>query len=88
MSLVTPRENLFDGDIDAPPPCSPLAELLHCLLSTRMILCVSGNQMGNSPTVSGDGNSLAVLHLAEKLGQMCLGLSSLNFTHGIYNQLF
>ena len=81
-------EYFFQGNVDFPPPCSAAAEFLDCRLSTRMVLCVSGNQVGHRLAVSCDGNSLAVLHLAEKLGKMCTGLSSLDFTHGIYNQLF
>ncbi len=87
MSLVTPREYLFDGDIYTPPPCSSLTESLHCRLSNRAVLRVSGNQVGNRLAVPGDSNSLSVLHFAEKLGQMRLGLGSLYFTHKNINQL-
>ena len=88
MALVTSREYFFRGKVDTPPPCSTLAESLHCRFSTRTILHLSGNQVGNRLAVPGDSNGLTVFHFAEKLGQMRLGLSSLNFTHRLYNQLY
>ena len=78
---------LFRREVDSPPPCPPLAESLHCRFSTRAVLRVSGNQVGNRPAMPGDSNGLSVLHFAEKLGQMRLGLGSLNFTHKHNNQL-
>ena len=59
---------LFCRVVDTPPPCSSLAESFHCRFSTRAILRVSGNQVGNRLAVPGDGNGLSVLHFTEKLG--------------------
>ena len=88
VALVPGCEYFLQGDVDFPPPCSAVAEFLDCRLSTRMVLCVSGNQVSNRLAMPCDGKRLAAFHLAEKLGKMCTGLSSLDFTHGIYNQLF
>ena len=88
VALMPGCEYFLQGDVDFPPLCSAPTELLHCRMSTSTILCVSGNQVSNRLAMPCDGNSLAALHLAEKIGKMCTGLSSLDFTHGIYNQLF
>ena len=85
---MTSHKYLFRRKLDSPPSCPPLAEPLHRHFPTYAVLRVSGNQVGNCLTVPGDSNGLSVLHFTEKLCQMCLGLSSLNFTHESYNQLF
>ena len=88
VALMPGCEYFFQGNVDFPPPCSAAAEFLDCRLSTRVVLCVSRNQVSNRPAVPCDGKRLAAFHLTKELVQMSLGLSSLNFTHGIYNQLF
>ena len=74
-------EYFLQGNVDFPSPCSAAAEFLDCRLSTRMVLCVSGKQVSNRLAMPCDGKRLAAFHLTKELVQMCLGLSSLNFTH-------
>ena len=61
VSLVTPREYLFNGGIDAPPPFPTLAESLNCRLSTGAFVRNSGHQVSHYLAVTDDGNGVSVL---------------------------
>ena len=74
-------EYLFGGEAHGIPAGAELPKPRHCPFTTGTRLCMSGNQMCNPLAVTGNGNSLSVLHCPQEFRRPRLGFSGPNLTH-------